>query len=128
VTRPEIVLHQFPASHFNEKARWALDWKGLPHRRASYLPGPHAPRIRRLTGQTATPVLELCCAALLAPLASPAHPDMALPEPMPPRVRAFLDRWRDHPGTRWVHERYAGHRGPREPDRAGVASHPGLAS
>ena len=53
----DLVLHMFPASHYNEKARWALDWKGLPHRRVPYLPGPHAPQIQRLTGQTATPVL-----------------------------------------------------------------------
>jgi glutathione S-transferase len=54
-----LVLHQFPASHYNEKARWALDWKGLAHRRISYLPGPHVPRIRRLSGQAQTPVLVL---------------------------------------------------------------------
>jgi glutathione S-transferase len=56
-TRP--VLHMFSRSHFNEKARWALDWKGLDHRRETYLPGPHAPQIRRLSRQTATPVLAL---------------------------------------------------------------------
>jgi glutathione S-transferase len=55
----DLVLHQFPASHYNEKARWALDWKGLAHRRIHHLPGPHAPQMKRLTGQTATPVLVL---------------------------------------------------------------------
>ena len=55
----DLVLHMFPASHYNEKARWALDWKGLPHRRIPYLPGPHGPQIQRMTGQTATPVLEM---------------------------------------------------------------------
>jgi glutathione S-transferase len=55
----KVVLHQFPASHFNEKARWGLDWKGVPHRRVHYLPGPHFPQIRRLSGQTSTPVLVL---------------------------------------------------------------------
>jgi glutathione S-transferase len=54
-----VVLHQFPFSHFNEKARWGLDWKGVPHRRETYLPGPHAPWIQRLSGQTMTPVLVL---------------------------------------------------------------------
>lgn len=53
------VLHQFLGSHFNEKARWALDWKGVAHRRVTYLPGPHALAIRRLSGQTATPVLQI---------------------------------------------------------------------
>jgi glutathione S-transferase len=53
------VLHQFAFSHFNEKARWGLDWKQVRHRRVTYLPGPHFRPIRKLSGQTATPVLEL---------------------------------------------------------------------
>ena len=44
-----ITLYQFPASHYNEKVRWALDLKGVPHDRVSLLPGPHAPRMKRLT-------------------------------------------------------------------------------
>jgi len=55
----EACLHQFLYSHFNEKARWALDYKGIPHQRQTYLPGPHMPSIRRLSGQTQTPVLTL---------------------------------------------------------------------
>ena len=53
------VLWQFTYSHFNEKARWALDFKRVPHVRRSLLPGPHGVKIRRMTGQTAVPVLEL---------------------------------------------------------------------
>jgi glutathione S-transferase len=53
------VLWQFKASHFNEKARWALDWKGIPHERRSLLPGPHAPVVLWLTGQKSVPVLQL---------------------------------------------------------------------
>jgi glutathione S-transferase len=56
---PEPVeLLQFPFSHFNEKARWALDWKGVPHRRTNLLPGPHALTVLRLTGKTEVPVLR----------------------------------------------------------------------
>ena len=54
-----VVLHQFVASHFNEKARWALDWKGIAHERVTYLPGPHMLPIQRLSGNTQTPVLDL---------------------------------------------------------------------
>ncbi len=54
-----IELHQFSHSHYNEKVRWTLDYKGLPHVRICYLPGPHAPQIRRLSGQTETPVLRI---------------------------------------------------------------------
>lgn len=56
---PSVVLHQFLASHFNEKARWALDWKGVVHHRRTYLPGPHAPGLLRLSRQTSTPVLQI---------------------------------------------------------------------
>jgi len=54
-----LVLHMFPASHYNEKARWALDWKGLAHERVSHLPGPHVVTIKRVSGQTQTPVLVI---------------------------------------------------------------------
>ena len=54
-----INLHQFRASHYNDKVRWALAWKGLQHRRTTYLPGPHQGPIRKRSGQTSTPVLVL---------------------------------------------------------------------
>ncbi len=244
---PGVTLHQFRYSHFNEKARWALDFKRISHERVSLLPGPHRSAMRRLTGQTSVPVLvingtaiagsaaiidaleqrwpapalypldpgeraraleiqqhfdavvgpcartalyadllgeqwylsglfssgkplaarlpyrlafplvarlirrgyrvndpaavsravdetgkaldfvattanasghlvgnrfsvaDLTCAALLAPLVNPAHPDMQWPEPLPERARPFLARWRAHPGAAWVlrcYERY----------------------
>jgi glutathione S-transferase len=243
-----VVLHQFAASHYNEKARWALDWKGIPHRRRTYFPGPHALAMQRLSGQRATPVLvldgevipgsarilavldrrfperpllpeepkqaeravalqahfddevgpavrtavfsvligepdqlcrtfsqgkpagpsrlyrrcfpllrpiiarangvvdpanverafakseaaldlvarevepsgqlvgerfslaDLACAALLAPLVSPEHPDMAQPRPRPAAIEAFLARFAAHPGAAWVREQYRKHR------------------
>ena len=52
-------LFQFEFSHFNEKARWAFDWKGVRHRRHSYLPGFHMLPIMRLSGQRAVPVLRV---------------------------------------------------------------------
>ena len=253
-----VVLHQFAASHFNEKARWALDWKGVPHRRRTHLPGPHAPAMLRLSGQRTTPVLvlegrvipgsasilaaleerfperplvpadpkdaeralawqarfdaevgpavrtavfsvlihepgqlcrtfsqgkpawssalyraafpltralfrranvgdaanverafakceealdlvarevrpsgqlvgdafsvaDLACAALLAPLVSPEHPDMSQPRPRPPAVEAFLARFASHPAAAWVREQYRKHR-PVAQVSAGVTS------
>ena len=56
---PNVVLHQFLYSHYNEKARWGLDWKGVRHERRTHLPGPHGPLITRLSGQTQTPVLVI---------------------------------------------------------------------
>jgi glutathione S-transferase len=53
------VLWQFKASHFNEKARWALDWKKVRHERRSLLPGPHMPVMLWLTGQKSVPALRI---------------------------------------------------------------------
>lgn len=54
----EPLLWHFPISHYNEKVRWALDWKRVPHRRvvlsASYLW-----RAWRATGRATLPVLHL---------------------------------------------------------------------
>jgi glutathione S-transferase len=52
-----IELLQFRHSPYNEKVRWALDLKRVPHTRRSLLPGPHVATVRRLTGRTHTPVL-----------------------------------------------------------------------
>ncbi|HET9162556.1 MAG TPA: glutathione S-transferase family protein [Solirubrobacterales bacterium] len=35
------TLWQIPISHYSEKARWALAWKGVEHRRLSPVPGSH---------------------------------------------------------------------------------------
>jgi glutathione S-transferase len=56
VSLPE--LFQFEFSHYNEKARWALDYKHVRHRRRSFLPGPHVLPIMRLSGQKSVPVLR----------------------------------------------------------------------
>ena len=52
-----IELLQFRHSPYNEKVRWALDLKRVPHRRRSLLPGPHMGVVKKLTGRTQTPVL-----------------------------------------------------------------------
>lgn len=53
------TLWHFRVSHYNEKARWALDWKRLSHRRRAVLPGPHLPIIWWHTGQKQVPALRL---------------------------------------------------------------------
>ena len=52
------VLWQYSFSNYNEKARWALDYKGIRHRRRSLLPGgPKAMAFSR--GGGTLPVLDL---------------------------------------------------------------------
>ena len=53
------VLWHLKVSHYNEKARWALDYKGVPHVRRAAIPGRHAAIAKRLAGSTTFPVLVL---------------------------------------------------------------------
>lgn len=53
----DLELLQFRYSPYNEKVRWALDLKRVPHCRRSLLPGPHLGEVKRLTGRSHTPVL-----------------------------------------------------------------------
>lgn len=54
-----IRLYQFAISHYCEKARWALDYKGLSYETISLLPGQHVKTIRKLTGRdSSVPVLD----------------------------------------------------------------------
>jgi glutathione S-transferase len=91
---PPHLLH-FRVSHYNEKVRWALDWKGVPHTREALLPGFHIPRVRWLTGQHRLPVLVVGGAPLvgsnhiLAELEG-LHPDPPLyPSTPSDRARAL---------------------------------------
>lgn len=95
------LLWHFPISHFNEKVRWALDWKRVPHRRvvlsASYLP-----RAWWATGRPTLPVLHLDgraigdSTAILAALEA-RYPDPPLyPRDPALRMRALaLEDWFD---------------------------------
>lgn len=60
-TQSVPVLWQLQLSHYNEKVRWALDHKRVPHIRRSLLPGLHLLKAKRLTGgdTSTTPVLTL---------------------------------------------------------------------
>ncbi|MGE3839736.1 MAG: glutathione S-transferase family protein [Hyphomonadaceae bacterium] len=54
----QLTLCQFRFSPYNEKVRWALDLKCVPHQRRSLLPGPHRFYLRPRTGRTSTPALH----------------------------------------------------------------------
>jgi glutathione S-transferase len=54
------ILWHLEISHFNEKARWALDFKAIPHERRSVFPGMQPLRARTLRGGTSTlPVIDI---------------------------------------------------------------------
>jgi glutathione S-transferase len=57
--QPGLVLWHLPVSIFSEKARWALDYKGLPHRLKTFRSGLH-PLILGVRGKgTTVPVLDI---------------------------------------------------------------------
>jgi glutathione S-transferase len=53
------VLWHLDISHYNEKARWALDYKGVPHVRRAVTAGLQELRARRLRAGRTTPILQL---------------------------------------------------------------------
>ncbi len=54
----DVVLWHFPVSHYNEKVRWALDWKGIAHER-KVLAADYLPRALLATGKPTLPILFL---------------------------------------------------------------------
>jgi glutathione S-transferase len=53
------VLWHLKVSHYNEKARWALDYKNVPHVRRAAVAGRHQKIAKELTGGSTLPVLVL---------------------------------------------------------------------
>ena len=53
-----LKLHQFPISHYCEKARWALEIKELPYRKVNLLPGPHIKKAKQMADHSYLPILE----------------------------------------------------------------------
>lgn len=52
-----VVLWHYTFSNYNEKARWALDYKGIPHERRALVPG--SPRAIRFSIGGTVPVLDM---------------------------------------------------------------------
>lgn len=52
-------LWHFRVSHYNEKVRWALDYKSVPHLRHDLIPGFHIPVARWLSAQNQLPILRV---------------------------------------------------------------------
>jgi glutathione S-transferase len=53
------VLYHLEISHYNEKARWALDYKNVPHVRKAPTPMLHTLRALVMTGKPTLPILKL---------------------------------------------------------------------
>jgi glutathione S-transferase len=53
----ERILYQFPISHYCEKVRWALDYKGLPYTAKNLLPGLHLRKTKKMAPKSYVPIL-----------------------------------------------------------------------
>jgi glutathione S-transferase len=51
-------LYTFTISHFAEKARWSLDYKGIHYQERRLVPGSHVPIVKRMAPSTFVPVLQ----------------------------------------------------------------------
>jgi glutathione S-transferase len=101
---PKPVLWQIEISHYSEKVRWALEYKGVDHVRRAPLPGSHIPIALFLTrgAQPTFPVLQMDgrtigdSTAIVAALEA-RYPEPALyPAEPGERVRALeLEDWFD---------------------------------
>jgi glutathione S-transferase len=103
-TGQKPTLWQIDISHYSEKARWALEYKGVDHGRRSALPGSHIPIALALTrgAQPTMPVLRIDgenvgdSTAIIATLEA-RYPDPPLyPSDAEERARALeLEDWFD---------------------------------
>ena len=59
MTADRPCLLHFRVSHYNEKVRWALDYKRWPHKRQTLIPGFHIPVARWLSGRNQLPILKV---------------------------------------------------------------------
>lgn len=93
-----LRLYQFAISHYCEKIRWALDFKGLNHDTINLVPGQHLKTIRRLTGgPTSVPVLDhdghlVQGSAAILDYLDASFPDRPL-TPADPEARALALDW-----------------------------------
>lgn len=93
-----VVLWHIELSHYSEKVRWALDYKGIAHERRVPMPGLHGMRALVLTrgAQRRLPVLELDgrrigdSTAIIEALED-YKPDPPLYPPYPPQERHALE-------------------------------------
>jgi glutathione S-transferase len=99
-----VVLWHLEISHYNEKARWALDYKRIPHRRKVPIPGLHGLRALVLTrgAHRRLPVLELDgrrigdSTAIIAALEEYQPEPPLYPRDLAERARALeLEDWFD---------------------------------
>ena len=116
-----IKLYQFPHSHFSEKARWGLTYKGVPFEIVNLPRGPHAKMFEKmgLAGST-VPVIEDGETLLQGSAAILSYLDQAYPDPplnvadkqVASEIMAFeadMDQAIGHHGRRYIYSIFLEH-------------------
>ncbi|MDO9015886.1 MAG: glutathione S-transferase family protein [Deltaproteobacteria bacterium] len=87
-----IVLHRFPLSHFSEKVRLMLDFKGLDYRIVEHSPGPDQLALMKLSGQRRVPIIEHEGSVIHDSTAIALYLEHAFPEARPMLPSDFTQR------------------------------------
>jgi glutathione S-transferase len=95
-------LYTFTISHFAEKARWSLDYKGFVYQEKRLVPGSHIPVVKRMAPCTFVPVLQDAGRVVQGSRAIIDYVDARVPDrpltPMDPSERQCahkLEHWLD---------------------------------
>jgi glutathione S-transferase len=89
-------LYDFTFSHYSEKARWALDFKGIPYTPRHLLPGFHLRTTRKLAPRSFVPILKTDDAVIqgsteIINFLDATFPDRSLTPPDPQDANAALE-------------------------------------
>ena len=97
-----LELHQFELSHYCEKVRFLLDYKGLAYRKVEVTPGVGQIDLMRMSGQRQVPVLKdgsryIGDSTAIADYLDKQYPDRPL-IPTEPKLRGLtllIEQWAD---------------------------------
>ena len=89
-------LYDFTFSHYSEKARWALDFKGVPYTPRHLLPGFHMRTTRKLAPRSSVPILKTDSAVIqgsteIINFLDETFPDLSLTPADPQDANAALE-------------------------------------
>jgi glutathione S-transferase len=93
-------LYDFPSSHFCEKVRWALDYKGIAYQVQRLLPGFHLRKTRTLAPRSSVPILVgggvvIQDSTAIIDYLERTFPDPALTPADPEQARAAVE-WEEY--------------------------------
>ncbi len=97
-----LELYQFELSHYSEKVRFILDYKGLPYRKVEVTPGIGQIDLFRMSGQRQVPVLKdeneiIVDSTAIALYLEEKYPEKPIipVDPLPRAQTLILEEWAD---------------------------------